>query len=93
MRDRTAPIQFGAQRKSPLSGWAWRDAQLGLGSVGMEELRKLDLSICGAFDPCLNLQATATLLDGYCRMAVRLVLMMSRQVMPQSWYRTTRASF
>jgi len=48
-----------------------RDIQLGLGGVGMEELRKLKLSIVDAFDPCVNLQATATLLDGYYRLAVK----------------------
>ncbi len=37
----------------------------------MEELRKMSFSISDAFDPCLNLQATATLLDGYYRLAVK----------------------
>lgn len=48
-----------------------QDIQLGLGGIGMEELGKLKLSISDAFDPCLNLQATATLLDGYYRLAVK----------------------
>lgn len=47
-----------------------QDIQIGLGGIGMEELRKLKLSISDAFDPCLNLKATATLLDGYYRLAV-----------------------
>ncbi|AFL51488.1 lytic transglycosylase domain-containing protein [Sinorhizobium fredii] len=48
-----------------------QDIQLGLGGIGMEELRKMSFSISDAFDPCLNLQATATLLDGYYRLALR----------------------
>lgn len=48
-----------------------QDIQLGLGGIGMEELRKLKLSISDAFDPCRNLKATATLLDGYYRLALR----------------------
>ncbi|WP_064709459.1 lytic transglycosylase domain-containing protein [Rhizobium bangladeshense] len=48
-----------------------RDIQIGLGGLGIEALQKLNLSIADAFDPCLNLKATATLLDGYYRQAVR----------------------
>ncbi len=48
-----------------------QDIQIGLGGIGMEELRKLKLSISDAFDPCRNLKATATLLDGYYRLALR----------------------
>ncbi|MBX4971006.1 type IV secretion system protein VirB1 [Rhizobium binae] len=48
-----------------------RDIQLGLGGLGMEALHKLDLSLADAFDPCLSLKATATLLDGYYREALR----------------------
>ena len=64
------------------------DIQLGLGGVGVEELRKLKLSISDAFDPCLNLQATATLLDGYYRLAVKAGADPARaeQVMLQSYY-------
>ncbi|KXF75926.1 type IV secretion system protein VirB1 [Paramesorhizobium deserti] len=64
------------------------DIQLGLGGIGMEGLRKLKLSISDAFDPCLNLQATATLLDGYYRLAVKAGADPKRaeQVMLQSWY-------
>ncbi|OCP18443.1 MULTISPECIES: lytic transglycosylase domain-containing protein [unclassified Ensifer] len=64
------------------------DIQLGLGGVGMEELRKLKLSISDAFDPCLNLQATATLLDGYYRLAIKAGADPKRaeQVMLQSYY-------
>jgi type IV secretion system protein VirB1 len=64
------------------------DVQLGLGGVGMEELRKLDLSISDAFDPCLNLQGTATILDGYYRLAVEAGATEDRaeQIMLQSWY-------
>lgn len=65
-----------------------QDIQLGLGGIGMEELRKLRLSISDAFDPCLNLRATATLLDSYYRLAVNAGVEPKRagQVMLQSWY-------
>lgn len=65
-----------------------QDIQLGLGGIGMEELRKLKLSISDAFDPCLNLRATATLLGGYYRLAVKAGAEPKRaeQVMLQSWY-------
>lgn len=49
-----------------------QDIQIGLGGIGVEELRKLNLSVSDAFDPCLNLKATATLLDGYYRLALRV---------------------
>jgi type IV secretion system protein VirB1 len=64
------------------------DIQLGLGGIGLEELRRLKLSISDAFDPCLNLQATATLLDGYYRLAVKVGADPARaeQVMLQSYY-------
>ncbi len=64
------------------------DIQLGLGGIGVEELQKLKLSISDAFDPCLNLQATATLLDGYYRLAVKAGADPTRaeQVMLQSYY-------
>ncbi|MQW88519.1 type IV secretion system protein VirB1 [Sinorhizobium saheli] len=65
-----------------------QDIQLGLGGIGMEELRKLKLSIPDAFDPCPNLQATATLLDRYYRLAIQAGADPERaeQVMLQSWY-------
>lgn len=64
------------------------DIQLGLGGIGVEELKKLKLSIADAFDPCLNLQATGTLLDGYYRLAVKAGADLARaeQVMLQSYY-------
>ncbi len=64
------------------------EIQLGLGGIGVEELQKLKLSIADAFDPCLNLQATATLLDGYYRLAVKAGADPARaeQVMLQSYY-------
>ena len=64
------------------------DIQLGLGGIGLEELQRLKLSISDAFDPCLNLQATGTLLDGYYRLAVKAVADPARaeQVMLQSYY-------
>ncbi|HCL63645.1 MAG TPA: type IV secretion system protein VirB1 [Rhizobium sp.] len=64
------------------------DIQLGLGGIGAEELRRLKLSIPDAFDPCLNLKATATLLDGYYRLAVKAGADPARaeQIMLQSYY-------
>ncbi len=65
-----------------------QDIQLGLGGIGAEELDKLKISISDAFDPCLNLQATATLLDGYFRLAVKAGAAPNQadQVMLQSYY-------
>lgn len=64
------------------------DIQLGLGGIGLEELRRLNLSISEAFDPCLNLKATATLLDGYYRLAAKAGANPARaeQIMLQSYY-------
>ncbi|WP_271023373.1 lytic transglycosylase domain-containing protein [Rhizobium sp. RCAM05973] len=65
-----------------------QDIQLGLGGVGIEELNKLNLTISDAFDPCLNLKATATLLDGYYRLAMRAgaASEQAKHVMLQSYY-------
>ena len=65
-----------------------KDVRLGLGGIGADELGKLKLSVADAFDPCLNLQATATLLDGYYRLAVRAGadLSQAERVMVQSYY-------
>ena len=62
--------------------------QMGLGGIGLEELQRLNLSISDAFDPCLNLRATATLLDGYYRLAVKEGAEPARaeKVMLQSYY-------
>jgi type IV secretion system protein VirB1 len=64
------------------------DIQLGLGGIGLEELQRLNLSISDAFDPCLNLKATARLLDGYHRLAVKEGADPARaeQIMLQSYY-------
>jgi len=64
------------------------DIQLGRGGIDRKELRKLNLSISDVFDPCLNLQATATLLDGYYRLAISRGVdeMHAEQIMMQSWY-------
>lgn len=66
----------------------WHDIQLGLGGIGAEELQKLKLSISDAFDPCLNLQATGRLLNGYYRLAVKAGADPARaeQVMLQSYF-------
>jgi len=65
-----------------------QDIQLGLGGIGLDDLQKLKLTISDAFDPCLNLQATALLLDGYYRLAVRMGDDEARadKVMLQSFY-------
>ncbi|QKK33445.1 lytic transglycosylase domain-containing protein (plasmid) [Rhizobium indicum] len=65
-----------------------QDVQIGLGGIGLDELRRLKLSISDAFDPCLNLKATATLLDGYYRLALRAGAdaMQAEKVMLQSYY-------
>jgi type IV secretion system protein VirB1 len=65
-----------------------QDIQMGLGGIGLEELQRLNLSISDAFDPCLNLKATATLLDGYHRLAARAGANPTRaeQIMLQSYY-------
>ncbi|NKL20223.1 transglycosylase SLT domain-containing protein [Rhizobium leguminosarum] len=65
-----------------------QDIQIGLGGISLEELRKLKLSISDAFDPCLNLKATATLLDGYYRLALRTGadVRQAQNVMLQSYY-------
>jgi type IV secretion system protein VirB1 len=65
-----------------------QDIQVGLGGIGIEELRKLKLSVSDAFDPCLNLKATATLLDGYYRLALRegADTAQADKVMLQSYY-------
>lgn len=65
-----------------------KDVRLGLGGIGSAELTKLKLSIADSFDPCLNLQATGTLLDGYFRLAVRAGADLPRaeRVMLQSYY-------
>jgi len=64
------------------------DIQMGLGGIGLEELQRLNLSISDAFDPCLNLKATATLLDGYYRLAAKAGANSARaeQIMLQSYY-------
>ncbi|AYG62359.1 transglycosylase SLT domain-containing protein [Rhizobium jaguaris] len=92
-----ADLPFGQQPKSKaeaieatttLMAEQHRDLQLGLGGIRIEELRKLDLTISDAFDPCLNLKATATLLDGYYRLAVRAGAApgQAEHVMLQSYY-------
>ncbi|MDH7785690.1 type IV secretion system protein VirB1 [Ochrobactrum sp. 19YEA23] len=48
-----------------------QDIRIGLGGVGVDQLQKLNLSVSDAFDPRLNLKATATFLDGYYRLAQR----------------------
>ncbi|WP_266064347.1 lytic transglycosylase domain-containing protein [Brucella intermedia] len=47
------------------------DVDLGLGGVSAGELNRLGLSVTDTFDFCLNLKATATLLDGYYQVAMR----------------------
>jgi len=47
------------------------DIDLGLGGINVSALQKSGVSIADAFDPCINLRTTATLLDGYYRVAVK----------------------
>ncbi|MBY5517863.1 lytic transglycosylase domain-containing protein [Rhizobium leguminosarum] len=65
-----------------------QDIQIGLGGIGLEELRKLKLSISDAFDACLNLKATATLLNSYYRLALHAGAdkRQAEKVMLQSFY-------
>lgn len=65
-----------------------QDIQLGLGGISIDDLKKLKLTISDAFDPCANLQATATLLEGYYRFAIRIGddEAMAGQVMLESFY-------
>jgi len=64
-----------------------QDIQIGLGGIAIEALQKLKLSVADAFDPCLNLKATATLLDGYYRAALRAGdPAQAERVMLQSYY-------
>lgn len=65
-----------------------KDIQVGLGGLGVGELRKLGLSLSDAFDPCFNLKATAMLLNGYYRLALRAGADPRRAetVMLQSYY-------
>ncbi|EJJ26217.1 lytic transglycosylase domain-containing protein [Rhizobium sp. CF142] len=65
-----------------------QDIQIGLGGIGVEELRKLNLSVSDAFDPCRNLKATGTLLDGYYRLALKVGAdpAQAENVMLQSYY-------
>lgn len=65
-----------------------QDIQIGLGGIGTKELRKLNLSVSDAFDPCQNLKATATLLDGYYRLALHVGAdpIQAEKVMLQSYY-------
>ncbi|MBE0559976.1 lytic transglycosylase domain-containing protein [Brucella sp. JSBI001] len=48
-----------------------QDIQLGLAGLGLDNLSRLNLTIAEAFDPCLNLKATATLLDSTYRRAIQ----------------------
>lgn len=71
-----------------------QDIQIGLGAISVKELGKLKLSISQAFEPCLNLKATATLLDGYYRLALRggAKAAQAETVMLQSYYSRNDAS-
>lgn len=47
-----------------------QDVDLGLGGINASDLARLGLTIADAFDPCLNLKATARLLDIHYRAAI-----------------------
>lgn len=65
-----------------------QEIQLGLGGITTAELQKLSLSVSDAFDPCLNLKATGSLLNGYYRLAAGAGAEPTRAeaVMLQSYY-------
>lgn len=64
------------------------DVDLGLGGVSSGDLNRLGLTVTDTFDFCLNLKATATLLDGYYQVALRAGASDSdaQSVMLQSYY-------
>lgn len=47
------------------------DIDLGLGGINSGDLGRLGLTVGNAFDLCLNLEATATLLEGYYQVALQ----------------------
>ncbi|WP_273794953.1 lytic transglycosylase domain-containing protein [Brucella intermedia] len=64
------------------------DVDLGLGGINSSDLGRVGLSVSDAFDFCLNLQASASLLDGYYQIAVRAGAMEleAETVMLRSYY-------
>ncbi|OYY59580.1 MAG: type IV secretion system protein VirB1 [Rhizobiales bacterium 24-66-13] len=75
-------INIGAPLRDPLKSKAEaievastliaerQDVDLGLGGINADGLGRLALTVADAFDPCLNLKATARLLDRYYRTAI-----------------------
>lgn len=47
-----------------------QNLDLGLGGLNSSELRRLGLTVSDAFEPCLNIKATATLLNNYYQLAI-----------------------
>ena len=65
-----------------------QNADLGLGGVNAAELGALNLTVADAFDPCLNLKATAALLNRDYRAAINngATPAKAEKVMLQSYY-------
>ncbi|MES4992425.1 lytic transglycosylase domain-containing protein [Phyllobacterium sp. 22229] len=64
------------------------DVDLGLAGISSGNLARLGLSISDAFDLCLNLKASASLLDGYYRAAIEggATKTQAERVMLRSYY-------
>lgn len=64
------------------------DVDLGLAGINSGNLGQLGLSVSDAFDICLNLKASASLLDGYYRVAVKAgaTEVQAETVMLRSYY-------
>ncbi|KAB2684412.1 lytic transglycosylase domain-containing protein [Brucella tritici] len=70
------------------------DIDLGLGGVNSGNLGRLSLSVSDTFDFCLNLKASATLLDGYYQVALEggATAAQAETVMLQSYFGNGDAS-
>jgi type IV secretion system protein VirB1 len=70
------------------------DIDLGLGGINSGNLGRLGLTVGDTFDLCLNLKATATLLDGYYRVALQAgaSAMQAESVMLRSYFGNGDAS-
>lgn len=70
------------------------DIDLGLGGINSGNLGRLSLSVSDTFEPCLNLETTAALLDGYYRIALQAgaTSIQAETVMLQSYFGNGDAS-
>jgi type IV secretion system protein VirB1 len=73
---------------------AGQDIDLGLGGINSGNLGRLGLSVSDTFDFCLNLKASAALLDGYYRAALQggATAAQAETVMLRSYFGTGDAS-